>query len=145
MWAPRAAFTLPFAMFSPIVAGCSSESAAPPPPVCFDLGIDPSCTPAYAPTFEALYENTFRGSCGAPGVSCHASTGQQGGVDFGDPESAYASIVRGNVVRPHEPECSVLVERIVATSGATRMPPGRSLPEGEQCAIVQWIANGARR
>lgn len=148
MWSVRATFTVSLAivaMLTPIALGCSPAGDSSPPPVCFDTGIDPSCTPAYEPTFDALYEHTFQGSCAASGVSCHASTGRQAGVDFGDPDSAYASLVRGNVVRPHEPECSTLVERIIATTGDVRMPPGRSLPVEEQCAIVKWISEGARR
>lgn len=121
--------------------GCSAPTA--PAPVCLDAGIDASCTPAYEPTYDALYTNTFQRSCAAPGVSCHASTGKQGGIDFGNPESGYEGLK--SKVRAGEPECSVLVHRIVATDGNVRMPPGRALSAGEQCAIVQWIAGGARR
>jgi hypothetical protein len=77
-------------------------------------------------------------------VSCHASTGRQGGIDFGNANQGYASLTK-NAVRSGQPECSTLVHAVLSTDGKTRMPPGRSLSAGEQCAIIQWIANGARR
>ncbi|MBX3220127.1 MAG: hypothetical protein KF795_06370 [Labilithrix sp.] len=124
--------------------GCSGPApAADPAPVCLDAGVDLSCTPAFEPTYDALYANTFQKSCAASGVSCHASTGKQGGVDLGDPESGYTTLA--SKLRAGEPECSVLVHRVLATSGKIRMPPGRSLSDGENCAIIRWIADGARR
>ncbi|MDF2693423.1 MAG: hypothetical protein K0S65_1806 [Labilithrix sp.] len=125
--------------------GCSDPApAADPAPVCIDAGVDESCTPAYEPTYDALYANTFQRSCAASGVSCHASTGKQGGVDFSDAEAAYASLTKSKLV-PGDPACSVLAQRIVSTNGQTRMPPGRSLSAGEQCAVLKWIKDGARR
>lgn len=113
-------------------------------PICLDAGIDLDCTPAYEPTYDALYAHTFQPSCAKSGVSCHASTGRQGNINFDDPEEAYAALLHDKV-RPDDPACSVLVHRVLATDGTTRMPPGRSLSEGEQCAIVRWVANGAKR
>lgn len=126
-------------------SGCSDPAPASPEPepVCLDAGVDTTCTPGFEPTYDALYTNTFQRSCAASGVSCHASTGKQGGIDFGDPDAAYAALTKK--VRPGQPECSVLVHRVIATDGKVRMPPGRSLPAGEQCAIIQWVAQGARR
>ncbi len=127
-------------------SGCSdpAPAASDPEPVCVDAGVDTSCTPPYEPTFDALYTNTFQRSCAASGVSCHASTGKQGGVDFGDPDAAYAALTKTKV-RAGQPECSVLVQRVIATDGKVRMPPGRALTSGEQCAIIQWVAQGAHR
>lgn len=124
--------------------GCSGDPPSAPATSCVDAGIDPSCTPAYEPTFDTLFERTFKPSCAASGVSCHASTGKQGGIDFSDPDAAHAALTSGNV-RAGDPACSVLVQRVTATSGKTRMPPGRSLPADEQCAIIKWVAEGARR
>jgi Planctomycete cytochrome C len=127
--------------------GCSDPppaSSDPAPVVCLDAGIDESCTPAYEPTFDALYANTFQRSCASPGVSCHAETGKQGGVDFSAPEAAYAALTK-NKLHAGDPACSVLVQRVVSTDGKTRMPPGRSLSAGEQCAVIQWVAKGAPR
>jgi hypothetical protein len=127
-------------------SGCSDPApAAPEPaPVCLDAGVDEACTPAYEPTYDALFANTFQQSCAASGVSCHAATGKQGGLDFSGPEAAYASLMNGKV-RAGDPACSILVQRVLSTTGKTRMPPGRSLSKGEQCAIIQWVAGGARR
>lgn len=124
-------------------AGCSPNGSGPEP-VCLDAGVDVTCTPAYEPSYDALFDRTFKPSCAASGVSCHASTGKQGGIDFDDRDGAYRALTQ-SMVRAGQPECSVLVHRVIATDGRVRMPPGRSLPAGEQCAIVQWIANGAKR
>lgn len=130
-------------------AGCSSNgsngsSGGSSAPTCIDGGVDTSCTPSYEPTYDALYTKTFKPSCAASGVSCHAATGQQGGVDFDDPEAAYAALTQSKLLKG-KPECSILVSRVVATDGKIRMPPGRSLSVGEQCAIIKWIAEGAKR
>jgi hypothetical protein len=126
-------------------SACSDPGSGPsePPVVCLDAGVDESCTPAYEPTWNAIYTNTFQRSCTLSGVSCHASTGKQAGVDLSDLEVGYSTI-KGKV-RPSDPACSILVNRVMSTTGKTRMPPGRSLSEGEQCAIIQWIAGGAPR
>ena len=126
-------------------SGCSDPAhAAPEPePICLDAGVDTTCTPPFEPTYDALYDNTFQRSCAASGVSCHASTGKQGGVDFGDREAGYTTLTKK--LQAGQPECSDLVHRVIATDGKVRMPPGRSLPAGEQCAIIQWVAQGARR
>lgn len=131
-----------------IAAGSSavscSDSKSGAAPVCFDAGITPACTPAYEPTWDALYANTLHQGCAFSGVSCHASTGRQGGVDFDDIDAAYSDVTRSKIVAG-KPECSVLVQRLISTDDNVRMPPARALSEGEQCAIVQWIAAGAHR
>lgn len=123
--------------------GCSSPSATEPAPACLDAGVDPSCAPAFEPTYDALYANTFQPSCGLGGAACHTSSGKQGGVDFSDPDVGYAGIT--SKLRAGEPACSVVVHRVLATDGTVRMPPGRALTDGESCAIIKWIADGARR
>lgn len=140
----RRALSLLIAVATFSVAGCPDTTPAAPAPICLDAGVDPSCTPTYEPTYDAVYANTLHPSCAKSGVSCHASKGKQGGLNFDDADDAYAALRQG-MVQPGEPACSVLVHRIVAQSGEVRMPPGRSLPPGEQCAIVRWIAEGARR
>ena len=85
-------------------------------------------------------------TCAAKGVSCHASTGRQGGLAFEDADESYRLLVtERQAAVPGDPACSAIVARIMATDGNFRMPPGRSLDPGEQCSIIQWIANGAKR
>jgi hypothetical protein len=114
-------------------------------------GVDPatataSCTPLYEPSYDNVFAKTLKPSCAKSGVSCHASTGRQGGIAFDDADDAYRAMLESTKsVRPGDPRCSSLVRRITATDGLVRMPPGRSLDAAEQCAIVQWIAGGAKR
>jgi hypothetical protein len=48
-------------------------------------------------------------------------------------------------VIPHDPACSVLMERIETSDVSLRMPlaAGQPLPAADRCAIQQWIAAGA--
>lgn len=123
---------------------CTSDDE--PPPTCIELPSDvgDGCTPAYEPTYANVFSRTFQPSCGKSGVSCHANEGRQGGISFEDEGDAYGAIV-GKSVRAGDPACSELVARITSTDGMVRMPPGASLPVGEQCAVVRWIAAGAKR
>lgn len=123
---------------STFFAGCpASESRE-----C--VAVDLACAPANDATYDALYTQTFQPSCARSGVSCHASTGRQGGIDFDDPNASYDALLSRHVA-PGDPACSELVRRITSTDGNVRMPPGRSLAPEEQCAIVKWIAEGAKR
>lgn len=131
-----------------VVSGLSGACASDdePPPKCIELPADvgDGCTPAYEPTYANVFSRTFQPSCGKPGVSCHANEGRQGGISFEDEDSAYGAIV-GKSVRAGDPACSELVARITSTDGMVRMPPGAPLPVGERCAVVRWIADGAKR
>ncbi len=127
-----------------LLTGCPSDPEAEPPVACLDGGVTQVCTPAYEPTYDQIFATTLQPTCAKSGVSCHAPQGPQGGLDFADKESSYTRLLQ-RAVRPGSPECSLLVQRIIATDGRFRMPPGRSISEGEQCAIIQWVAGGAPR
>jgi hypothetical protein len=116
----------------------------PPGPTCVSEGADPDCTPLYTPTYDEIFTRTLAPSCGRAGSSCHSSTGRQGGLALDEPEEAYRTLLARSV-RPGDPACSEVVVRLVSTDPFERMPPGRPLDPGEQCAIVQWIASGAPR
>ncbi len=127
-------------------SSCSDETTTPPPPACEPVAVDAGCAPLYEPGYDQIFARTFKPTCAASGVSCHASTGKQGGIDFSDHDAAYAALTAaGGAVTAGDPSCSRIVTRITATSGKVRMPPGRSLDPAEQCTIIQWIANGAKK
>jgi hypothetical protein len=119
---------------------CSSDNG----PDC-SAKVDLSCTPAYDPTFENLFQNTLHGSCALTGTSCHAPAGQSGGVNFGDADSAYRTLVDQQKVLGGRPQCSPMVHRIISSDPAYQMPPGKPLTPSEQCAVIQWINAGAKR
>lgn len=103
-----------------------------------------TCAPLYQPTFDNVFQRTLVSTCGVAGVSCHAAEGNQGGLAFADADQAHALLLAGRVVAG-DACASLLVDRIEATD-SSRMPPGATpLPEGERCAIEQWIAAGAER
>jgi hypothetical protein len=124
--------------------GCSDPVPGPAPagPTC-PAAPQETCAPAYEPTFSNVFTKTLLPSCGKSGVSCHAE-GAQGGYRFLEQGEAYRNLHDGNDVVAGNAPCSGLVTRLEATSGKVRMPPGRSLPEGEICAVRRWIAEGAK-
>ena len=132
-------------------ASCTDDEPQPPVPAPACANVAPSsssaaCPPRYAPSVANVFANTLKPTCAKSGVSCHASTGRQGGLTFEDPDEAYRQMLETTqVARPSSPSCSPLVGRIAALDGNVRMPPGRSLDANEQCSIIQWIANGAKR
>lgn len=132
-----------------MLLSCTSDGgeSRPPAPACANaVAPAAACTPLYEPSYDNVFARTLKPTCAKSGVSCHASTGRQGGLSFEDAEEAYGQLLdTTQTARPGDPSCSVLVARVVATDGNFRMPPGRSIDPGEQCAIALWIANGAKR
>jgi hypothetical protein len=109
--------------------------------------ISASCVPAYDPTFDNVFTNTLQTSCAL--ASCHASESAQGGLAMGTVDQAYEILlgeVDGKVrVIQGDPACSLLTQRVESGDSDIRMPPSGQLPDGERCAIVQWVNNGAHR
>jgi len=137
-----------------LALGCGGDPATPSDAVCLeDLALD--CTPAYVPTYDAIFADVFARSCGAAstGGSCHygpSAAQAKGGLPLSDPDTAYMALLgtldgRARVIAD-EPECSILVQRLESSDVAFRMPVGNNpLPEGTRCAVRQWIAMGAQR
>jgi hypothetical protein len=119
-------------------------------PNCIDPLPD-ECGLAFAPSYDAFYENLLRATCGASstGGSCHGPDGGMAGLFLHDREMAYDYLLgdvddRARVI-PGDPECSELVRRIESTDPDVMMPPTGRLSDGQRCAIERWIAMGAKR
>lgn len=117
---------------------------------CLDP-LSEACDLAFAPTYDAFYDNLLNRTCGASstGSSCHGPDGGMAGLYLHDREMAYDYLLgrvddRARVI-PDDPECSVLVHRIESTDPDFLMPPTARLSDGERCAIERWIATGAKR
>jgi len=123
-----------------VLAACGSD---PPAEEC--VTVDRSCTPAYDPTFDNLFKNTFSKSCALAGPSCHASAGHQAGLILENEDMAYSLLQQHGRAVAGNPECSLIVRRIQSTDTSFMMPPGMPLALGEQCAIIQWVSHGAMR
>jgi hypothetical protein len=133
--------------------GCGTDPA-PSDPVCL-AGLALDCTPAYVPTYDAIFADVFARSCGAAstGGSCHygpTPAQAKAGLPLSDPDTAYMALMgtldgRARVIA-NQPECSILVQRLESSDAAFRMPVGNNrLPESTRCAVRQWIAMGAQR
>jgi hypothetical protein len=125
-----------------VLVACSSTSGSSDD--C-STTVDLSCTPAYEPTFDNLFQKTLKPSCALAGTSCHAAAGHQDGVIMEDADSAHRTLVEGGKVVPGKPMCSEMARRILSTDRSFMMPPGMALPPGESCAAIQWMARGATR
>lgn len=126
------------------LAACPGDDTAADPVICLEAGSLGSCTPPYEPTYDNLYTNTFQPTCAKTGFSCHSPEGRQGNLNFFDKEGVYKQLLN-RPVKAGNPECSNLVQRVVSLDGYQRMPPGKSLPTGDQCAIIEWVRAGAKR
>ena len=126
------------------LAACPGDDTSADPVVCLEAGSLASCTPAYEPTYDNLYANTFQPTCAKSGFSCHSPEGHQGGLNFFDKDAVYTQLLN-RPVKPGNPECSNLVQRVTTKDAYQRMPPGKSIPDGEQCAVIQWVRAGAKR
>ena len=130
-------------------AGCDngSDDGGGEPPACIELDEMTSCTPLYDPTYANVFAQTIQPRCGVSGSACHATAdamGAAGGFVVGDAASTHAALLDGGFVVPSDPSCSEVVVRAEIDDDVLRMPPGSSaLPEGERCAVAQWIREGA--
>jgi len=113
------------------------------------VALPDSCDPLYAPTFDNVYENTLRPTCGFEGTACHGVDGGQGGLVFADVDEAYAALTDDSAGEPPvlqgDPSCSLLMRRVASEDSSQTMPPGDPLSAAEQCAIRMWIEEGAKR
>jgi hypothetical protein len=131
------------------LVGCSSGSDSPT--VECVQGLSTKCSPLYAPpVYQTIFDKTLHPTCASGMGTCHTSDAAKGGLVFEDADAAYALLLgkdgsKARVV-PGDPACSLLLERLTSSDPNFHMPPGpNSILPGEQCAIVQWIAAGAKR
>jgi hypothetical protein len=113
--------------------------------VCLEP-LDLDCAPLYEPTFENVHSITFSVKCALGGTSCHGDSGNKGGLSFSsDIDTSYDELMGSGRIDVNQPECSVLLTRLLADLPAEVMPPGNPLQEAELCAVKLWIAAGALR
>ncbi len=128
-----------------LLAGCPSDTA---PPAC--IAVDTSCAPGYVPTFTNVYNNTIVPKCSMTS-SCHSTGGHQGGLSLADGEDAARVALLANSsidpsrkrVVPGDAACSLLIVRTDSPGTDYQMPKGDPLSEQENCALIQWVQNGA--
>ena len=135
------------ALTAALFAGCSGGEETEPS-TCVE-GLDLECQPLYAPTFDEIFSRTLQPTCAQGGSACHAPGGGQGGLSFESVDQAYTLLTEGDGgeawVKAGDAACSPLLARLESDDASKVMPPGGKLPEAERCAVVQWIAAGAKR
>ena len=73
-------------------------------------------------------------------LDCHNTTDKKGGLDLSRREAALAGGESGVVLKPGQPDQSLLWERLAADE----MPPKKPLPPAEKAVLKAWIARGAK-
>ena len=77
--------------------------------------------------------------------SCHSASGLAGGVSFADQQTAYDHLMLSGRVKPGNAGCSEMIVRTSSPGKDYEMPPGSPLSAATQCALIQWVQNGAQR
>ena len=129
-------WTLGWLCFSTLACSTGTPDDGP----CL-ASVTTECQPLYAPNYDEVFNRTLKPTCALAGGACHAADGAMGGLVFADADDAFDLLLDGRRVLPGDPACSVLIKRLVLGE----MPPGKPLSAAEQCAIVQWVAGGAKR
>lgn len=131
------------------IAACGDGGTSAPLPCVADLPTD--CSPLYEPTYQQLYEQTLRPTCGQRGSVCHAGGGA-GAVETGliidTAEETYRLLTAppmGQSPRAvgGDAACSLMMIRVSSAEPAVLMPPGMPLSDAERCVIQKWIEAGA--
>lgn len=131
------------AMTIVVTAGCSSGAD---PTECNDA-ITATCNPQYPPTFQNVYDFTLAPHCGSGARACHSDQGMAGGMSFATIDQAYAELLEPGQDRviPGDIHCSIMLIRVMSDDNSIKMPRGSSLEPAEQCALIQWVDQGAQR
>lgn len=138
-----------------LVAGTVALVACASPPTknataCVS-GLRTDCKPLYDPAvFPTIFAKILQPTCAQGMGTCHTSDAAMGNLVMEDADDTYARLLGqydGRVrVKPGDPSCSLLVERLESNDSDFRMPPGPTpLDAAARCDIEQWIANGAAR
>jgi hypothetical protein len=129
------------AAWLPGLTGCADESACAP--------VTAECAPLYEPTFDNVFTTTLKPRCGVAGLACHSRDGARAGLIFEEANESYDLLTGAGGGPVHlDPDalgCGTLLSRLGATEPARAMPPSAPLSEPELCAVVQWVAMGAKR
>jgi hypothetical protein len=131
------------------VGGCGSPQAKPVSQ-CVS-GLDLECAPLFdPPLYSTLYEQILHPTCAQGRGTCHTADAAQGDLVMEDIDETYARLLgtfdQRPRVKPGDPACSLLVERLEAKTSEQRMPPGPTpLSDAARCDVVLWIAQGASR
>ena len=145
------------ALLLPLVAasmllGCGGDDdeADATPSACL-TSLSDSCEPSLPTDYDSIYKNILSQRCGSVGMStsCHTRNAMKGGLSLADPQMAYDALLGGSGhvrVKPNDPACSPLMQRLESKDPEFRMPYQEPpLNDGLRCAIQKWIKDGAQR
>lgn len=117
-----------------IACACSGSSGTDAAPHQLCSQIDPSCSPAFAPTYDAIFDNVLAPRCALPGGGCHASDATRTTLILSDRDDAYRYLTgaadgRARVI-PGSADYSLLMLRLESPGRTFQMPPGDPLAPG---------------
>ncbi len=131
-----------------VVAACSGDGNGSDVPKCLAKPANTDCSLAYEPTFHNVWQYTLKKTCAA--VGCHSGSMPMGNMALDVEDQAYTNLMSNasdgeRRVIPNDVTCGELVVRLNTKNATYSMPRGTSLPAGELCSIMQWIAMGATK
>jgi len=131
------------------IVACSSPSD--PPSLSCVSGLSTSCAASYdPPAYDTIFAKILQPNCATGKGTCHTGDAREGGLAFVTADESYGLLV-GSAggkarVKPGDPSCSEVVERLTTSESSLHMPQGpTSLSAPDQCTIVKSIAAGAAR
>lgn len=133
---------------SMMLCGALLSTGCPDAP-CVE-GLDDACAPLSSDvSWSNVYTTVIADGCAQGGTSCHSADGAQGGLSFGDEQTAWEQLVDpadGNPsVTPSDASCSEIMKRLESDDGNYQMPVGSPLSRPERCMVQLWIDEGASR
>jgi hypothetical protein len=138
------------ALVGVIAAACGGDGngSSSAPPMCLANAVSTDCTPTYAPTFDNVWQYTLKKTCAVSG--CHSGSMPTGNMALDNEDMAYTNLLAKGTnseqrVMPSNVTCGDVVVRLNSKNESYSMPRGTSLPTGDLCSIMQWIAMGATK
>ncbi len=136
-----------------VAIGCQQQSSEPAP--TDTNGKAPSTTaqtpnstegtnttpPAGTTVAYSDVQNLFTQKC----ANCHGIKGKKGGIDLTSYENAMKGGEKGPIIKPGDPEGSVIIMALKGEGGHKRMPMmAAPLPADQIQMVADWIKAGAK-
>ena len=133
-----------------VAAACSGDGNASTgnPPMCLSKAASTDCTLSYDPTFDNVWQYTLKKHCAVTG--CHVGPTPTGSIALDVEDQAYTNLMATGTngeqrIIPNDVTCGDVVVRLNTKNAPYSMPKDTSIPAGDLCSIMQWIAMGAKK
>src|SRR5262249_6428203 len=105
--------------------------------------VAPSAVRADEPVNAEFFEKKVRPILAANCIVCHGVEKQKGGLRLDTKAGFVAGGETGPLVKPGEPDKSLLVKAIRYTELGLKMPKKSKLPDADIAVLTAWVKGGA--